>query len=389
MASHDAAVAVYSRSPLVDTLRALASQLIILHHLAFYGPMADSARALVGPVIDGLAEYGRLAVPVFLAVSGYLAAQSLTPAGAPGLGHPLPAIARRWLRLTPAYWAALTLATAASALARQWTDIDAIPGPPTLSQVLAHLLLLQDILGFEALSAGIWYIAIDLQLYALLTLTVWLGAQTGSRWVVPILVSALTIGSLVVFNRYPEGDVWAPYFFGSYGLGVWAAWSSANVHRVARAAVIAGVGAIALWIEYRSRIAVASLTAVALALFGHRPTLGRWSQSAAIRFLSRISYSAFLTHFSVVVLCNAALTVLFPTSPEAALTGLLLAWAGSLVVGNALYQWIEAPRPRILQVIAKLRALLRLNTAAALSSASGQETLSVSSAMATPPTRSL
>ena len=34
------------RLPFIDALKALASQLIVLHHLAFYGPMSDYARSL-------------------------------------------------------------------------------------------------------------------------------------------------------------------------------------------------------------------------------------------------------------------------------------------------------------------------------------------------------
>ena len=78
-----------ARLPLIDALKALASQLIVLHHLAFYGPMADAVRPWAQPLVDALSEHGRLAVQVFLVVAGFLAVRGLAPAGAPAAIGPL------------------------------------------------------------------------------------------------------------------------------------------------------------------------------------------------------------------------------------------------------------------------------------------------------------
>jgi hypothetical protein len=59
--------------------KALASQLIIWHHLALYGPMCDVARELAPALLDSLAEHARLVVQVFLVTGGFLAAHSLWP----------------------------------------------------------------------------------------------------------------------------------------------------------------------------------------------------------------------------------------------------------------------------------------------------------------------
>ncbi|NBO77933.1 MAG: acyltransferase, partial [Betaproteobacteria bacterium] len=50
----------------VDLLKALACSLIVLHHLAFYGPMSDHADDLFPGIFDWLSQHGRLAVQVFL-----------------------------------------------------------------------------------------------------------------------------------------------------------------------------------------------------------------------------------------------------------------------------------------------------------------------------------
>ena len=37
--------------PVIDLFKAVASQLIVLHHLAFYGPMSDAAAPLVAGLL--------------------------------------------------------------------------------------------------------------------------------------------------------------------------------------------------------------------------------------------------------------------------------------------------------------------------------------------------
>jgi hypothetical protein len=51
-------------------------------------------------------------------------------------------------------------------------------------QIIAHIFLLQDILGFDALSAGIWYVAIDFQLFVLLLGILWMARTItgGAEW---------------------------------------------------------------------------------------------------------------------------------------------------------------------------------------------------------------
>src|SRR5215203_6439946 len=87
------------RMPLVDALKALASQLIVLHHLAFYGPLSDTVHTVAPLLIDWLYDYGRLSVAVFLVVAGFLAPRSLLPEGKPSASRPLAVIGRRYSRI--------------------------------------------------------------------------------------------------------------------------------------------------------------------------------------------------------------------------------------------------------------------------------------------------
>ena len=54
-----------ARYPLIDVLKALAAQFIVLHHFSVYGPVSDSLHAAWPWVMGMLYEYGRIAVQVF------------------------------------------------------------------------------------------------------------------------------------------------------------------------------------------------------------------------------------------------------------------------------------------------------------------------------------
>ncbi|MET0981819.1 MAG: acyltransferase family protein, partial [Telluria sp.] len=189
----------------INLLKAVAAQLIVLHHLAFYGPMADHARPLMPALIDWLADEARIAVQVFLVVGGFLAAKSLAPRGLPGSSNPLGAIWRRYTKLAPPFVIATLLTVGASALASAWMTHDSISAPPSVSQLVAHAFLLHGVLDYESMSAGAWYVAIDFQLYAGAALLMWLCGRLATPhtlgWLAPAMTTVGVGASLFYFNR--------------------------------------------------------------------------------------------------------------------------------------------------------------------------------------------
>ncbi|WP_157266684.1 acyltransferase family protein [Azohydromonas aeria] len=355
--------AAASRWAHVDALKAVACQLIVLHHLAFYGPMSDVVEPWVPALEQWLSQHARVAVQVFLVLGGFLAARSLAPQARLKPGRAAwDLIGERYARLVLPFAAMLLISIAASALAREWMDHDSISGPPSVGQLLAHLLLLHDLLGVEALSAGVWYVAIDFQLYALLVALLVLAGcvESAVGWrggsVAPLLALLGVAASLLWFNLQPGWDVAAPYFFGAYGLGVLAAWWSGPKPRRAALALLAVLVTVALVLEWRTRIAVAALVAAFLALAQWRPQwvpaargrVGRWTAA-----VSRSSYGVFLVHFPVCLVVNAFFTRFVPLEPAPQALGLLLAWAGSLWAGALFHRHVEQ---RAMAYIAARRA---------------------------------
>ena len=349
------------QSGFIDFLKIVAAQLIVLHHLAFYGPMSDHVRLFAPTLIGWFDTYGRIAVQVFLVTSGFLAAKSLTPRAAPGVANPLGLVWRRYVRLVPPFMVATALAVGASALAASWMTHYSISAMPGFLQLAAHALLLHTVLGYESISAGAWYVAIDFQLYALLTLLLWVsgklmtGRFKGVSWAVAALVPVLVIAgvcvSLLYFNRDASWDVWGLYFFGSYGLGIIAWWASdANRHRAVVVLLLAAIliptlGA--LLVDFRSRIAVALIVACALVWVSRRAVGGAGRGWAWCRSLGNISYGIFLIHFPVCLLVNAVFTRFVSHSPLLQAIGMLLAWAASMLAGAAFYRWVQLPLSRL------------------------------------------
>ncbi|TXT41555.1 MAG: acyltransferase 3 [Comamonadaceae bacterium] len=290
----------------LDLLKLLCAQCIMLHHFSVYGPFAQALERSAPALSAWLFDYGRMAVQVFLVLGGYLAAaslQRLASARPMRLGSVL---WRRYLRLIGPLLAALLLVSAAAALVRPWLQDDFVPAAPSWAQVLSHLVLMQDVLGIEALSVGVWYVAIDFQLYALLALLIWLGTRVPA---VPRLTQGLVVvlmgASLFYANLQPDWDVAALYFFGAYGLGVMAYQAQQMPHPKRLLLGLTLVVLLALVWAFRERLVLALFT---LWLLGTLPARSRTWPTGVQRWVGRLggsSYGLFLTHFAVLLLVNA------------------------------------------------------------------------------------
>lgn len=332
------------RNPVIDGLKVFASQWIVLHHLAAYGPLSDVWDAAATRSSDWAFDYGRMAVQQFLVVGGFLAARGQIARSRTLQASPLRLMLQRYLRLMLPLAAALAIAIPSALLARHWASYQFFPDLPSWRQIWSHIFLLQDIIGERSLSAGVWYVAIDFQLFTLMTLCMGSGRH-GAR----LGVTALMLASLFYFNLHPEFDPWALYFFGAYGLGAVAYWSAHSTRPVGWLAVVGLVGAIALAVDYRERIVLATLTAVLLGYVEYRASskpLRHHAPATVMRLLTvfgNASYALFLVHFSVVMLANALYARLGLQSPLSAACAIVGCWMVSNALGLAFERWVERP----------------------------------------------
>ena len=310
-----------------------------------------------------LFEYGRYAVQIFLVMGGYLAAQSLTRTS--DLKNPqtvLKTIFNRYLRLFSPYVVALLVTIACAWVARFWVQDEFVGESETLGQFLAHLFFLQGILGLDSISAGVWYVAIDWQLYAILAIM--LSMFPSLRSLIWMLLP-LCVASLLYFNRDGLYENYFIYFIGAYGLGVLAQlcknYSDQSVNRSAKILMLT-IGLVIMISSFQQfwlRNILAYIVAIALILFGdwaykdqkqihQRPQ----HQSKVLKLVngilwgSRRSYCAFLIHFSFVLLANT-LYIGWGMSQRhdgaLAIALIFIALASSWASANLLYRWIEVP----------------------------------------------
>lgn len=340
-----------SRLPLVDALRALAATLIAWHHIGIYGPLAY----IDTPDTDLLvvwAEDFRWAVQIFLVVGGYVAARSMVDKTWRAV-HVARFVARRYCRLVLPYLTALAIAVVTCAWARGWVPDDVVGSRPTWDQFLAHAFLLQDILGYESLAPGVWYVSIEFQLglifVALLFARDALGGRLGQGVAAGLALGAgwtLATMSLLVFNLDDAWDMWAIFFWGSFFLGAVTYLALRSTASTPLFSLYALMMVAALAYSWRWRLVIALSTGLLLNWSGRLGLIERWPVSRLIANLGRTSYSLFLIHFPVLVVISALWVRLGGVSEASALAASLFAYLASVLAAEAFYRAVEVPALR-------------------------------------------
>ncbi len=300
--------------------------------------MADTMNLEWPHLIEWLYRSARLAVQVFLVVGGFLAAQSVMNRP---ITHPFIQVIKRYVRLAPIFVLALTFISIAVSVSRGSIHGTWLPSEPTVIQFLAHALFVHDIFGFEALSSGAWYVAIDFQLYAVLIFMCH-ALQGNNTKPLSMAIAALCVASMWHFNRIDELDIWAVYFLAAYGLGVLAAWAKRSRFDATVFAVTVVLAIGALWVEYRTRLSLALITSIWLAIKPKR--MVHWTPiKRIIHRLANSAYVLFLVHFGVIVLFSAMWNKSHFYHPLTAFEITTFAWLCSVGLGLFLHEKAEIP----------------------------------------------
>ena len=342
----------------LDALRAFASILILLHHFALYPPLCENARPILGAVVDWFSDYARM-TQVFFVVGGYVMARSMS-ARQWGLSAAGGFLIQRYCRLGIPYLAAILLAIAVSAFSRGWLQADVVGTPPTLSQFVVHLFFLQELLGYEHLSAGLWFVCIKFQMglfYVIMlclrdTLARLRGTTAGATGMDPAMIVgwAISLFSLFYFNLDSKWDSWAIYFFPYFFMGI-------VIQRAIRSSVefwlYVCVLIIAMVFDWRWRLV--SAVVVGLLLFGADKTglATRWPKSRLIASMGKVSYCLFLVHFPVLLMVASLWERFNWTSPYQAIAGLLTAFLISVATSFVFHRYIELPSASLSRIGSK------------------------------------
>lgn len=335
----------------IIALRALAAVVIVWHHFALYPPLNEWARPILGELLTWFEVHAR-STQIFFVLGGFVLAHTLA-ARRWRAGALLVFLLRRYCRLGLPYLAVIALVLPIYAFARNWVPESVLGGTVTWPQFLAHLFFLQDILGYEALSAGLWFVCINIQLCILFASMLCVrDCGPGRRVdVIGLLGWGMAAFSLFYANLTPGWDVWAIYFFPYFFMGV-VVWRSTHGGRKIEFWAYQALFVLAMLLEWRWRLSVAMVAGYLLLWSLDSGFAARWPRHPALLWLGKISYSLFLVHFPVLVFVAALWSHLEWTSPELAGLGLLLAFIGSIGLASVFHRWIEAPSAQASRKIA-------------------------------------
>jgi hypothetical protein len=293
--------------------------------------------------------YGKYAVQIFLVIAGYLTAKSLTQTLQKyGLTK---TIINRYLRLMPTYMVAILLTIVCASIARSIAFESYMGEPETFPQLLAHVFFLQNILSYESISVGVWYVAIDWQLYMFAACLLFFLKSFKN---VVIVLFFVMLSALMYFSQHAEFDNYFIYFIGAYGLGILAYIAEdtfqGKTQGIAKVLLILFVILILGMTFYDPIIKnlVEIITALLLYLFGKKPYTPqniKWSK--IFMWFSQRSYCAFLIHFSVLLLCNSVFHFFKLQSLELSLFFIVIFWCLSWVFAHILYTIVELPSRKI------------------------------------------
>ena len=270
----------------IDCLRGIASLGIVFLHLVGFIPYMEIPVGPIGAAAVYVSSFGRLGVPVFFVLSGYVIAMTgsrydFTPNVAGRF------LLRRMVRIAPPYWVAVLLHVAIFAAGKsvgrfQTYTID-------FGQVLAHFLYVQEVLGYPEFSAAYWTLCLEVQFYVVFAasaVALRLVPKFGVAWFALLVVSSMLIEG---FDMVPRQ--WFPRLWYQFGVGVLAFYASRE-RSALLVLVVLLLAMLGLGVYRGQPDGVAVALTAALLVVNRR--LGTFP--GVLLYLGQISYSLYLVH---------------------------------------------------------------------------------------------
>jgi peptidoglycan/LPS O-acetylase OafA/YrhL len=300
----------------LDGLRGLCALYVLLYHCWAY--TFRGAPPGTGPTWLGWLGFGRIAVVLFLILSGFSLAISPARRGWQ-LGGLVRFARRRAWRILPPYWAALVFS-----LVVAWTVVrQPHSGPPTAGSVLVYGLLLQDVVSAPTPNGAFWSISVEALLYLVFPLLLLVCRRAGVATMLACATAPVVVVGALVFGTAPTdgGLRLAPQLLPVFAAGIAAAGVVAGGEMVRRLpwhwlSMVAAVPVVALvlhqgsgwtlhhyfWVELATTPALAMfVVAVATARPGF---VVRLLDTRPMVLLGSCSYSLYLIHLPIVVVIN-------------------------------------------------------------------------------------
>lgn len=330
---------------LVQALRGIAAFWVVLFHAAAGGHLEAIRASVPRWAFSTIFEAGHYGVSIFFALSGFVIAHSLRSAVVTP-GYVGRFALRRSIRLDPPYWTAIALL-----IGQQWVEatLKGVAAPAvSWPQIGAHLVYLQEILGYPHLNSVFWTLCFEVQFYLgfilLLMVGRWIPARFG--WIGPVIMFGLALcGALGVYRGLPGGvalTLWHAFFVGvlAYWAGQRPRWAMFGLFILAATMIVRATP---------GSLGSAMSAATALLLFAAARTgqLTRLLSARWLQWLGLISYSLYLSHNMVTGSAYWLLGKFMPVGPVSQSIQLLVVSVICLVTAYALWWLVERPSHQI------------------------------------------
>ncbi len=344
----------------IDALRAIAALMVMAYHLIDCTVMAIPLARYMPVFMQIFWSYGMHGVQIFFVISGFVIAHSLRniePTGR-AIGN---FILRRQLRLDPPYWV-----TIAGILLLRATEgvVLGLHNRGSFSPwvILLNMGYLQNLSGVTEIVGVAWTLCLEIQFYLVFILILAVarkipGRIAGSKVSVMsvVLVFGLGVVSLALAPRQSDFSLFVPFWF-YFAAGVLCYWClKSGLHPAVflcfsilisitmwRQQHLATYPTVALHAEW-----VGLVTALIIFCVGKAGGLTRWLGWPVFLYFGRISYSLYLVHFALVSLVMRIGYKLTKGEIGFALGWVVVAVACSVVTGQLLFTFVEAPSMRL------------------------------------------
>ena len=305
-------------------------------------------------------------------IAGFVVAYSLrkTAVGPASFGN---FTLRRVLRLGIPYWTAILAVAAVDVLTKPHLyrpDLPLVDDALTWSRLAANLGFLQDVLHLGNITAGTWFVCVDLQFGLLFAIM--LGIVRLFSWPLPGKAGRANIDALILllvfvplglvslfwFNLDPDDySAWVIYYFHMPLFGAMAWWALEG--RIPRAAFWTYAAVMACGVAYRWNlgldykkpldVSVALTTGIVIYLVARRGHLGDWLTWRPLQYLGRVSYSLYLTHYLTSWIIVSLGCYWTRDNATAAVCWMTASIFVSIAVAGLVYRYVETPSLRLVK----------------------------------------
>jgi peptidoglycan/LPS O-acetylase OafA/YrhL len=215
----------------IDELRGIAALLVVLFHVQA-GKHIDAFLETLTPALSAVFRHGDTGVSVFFVLSGFVVAHTLSPRPAT-FQNTVQFLVRRMIRLVPPYWAGIALAIVMAGLGA-FVLKRPLEVPLDAGNLAAHLVFMQNILGYPEYNQVFWTLCTEVQYYAFAAFAMLaIGYKGEESWtsqrmifagfILFIITVPWAIGVGPVFTGFPFFSVLQFFVLGSGAYWAWRA----------------------------------------------------------------------------------------------------------------------------------------------------------------------